>query len=215
VRFLLANNHCISDATAGVTQSLRTIMEWLDDAGHDSQTLTTARFESAVTFTIDDHLRARGVEVPQVPPRSKKTIRASAAANRPVVRDTVGSVPVSPLMTRHNDEARPDSAEARQYLSLLDDTFEAFAPTHLIACNGHPMICEAMVRARRRGIATAFAVRGFGYYESRYFAAVDHAFTCGRFLTDHYRERVGLLSTPIEPPLDWSSVIAPPTRARS
>ena len=29
MRFLLVNNHCISDPTAGVTQSLRTIMEFL------------------------------------------------------------------------------------------------------------------------------------------------------------------------------------------
>ena len=57
VRFLLVNNHCISDPTAGVTQSLRTIMEWLADAGHECRILTTARFESAVTFTIEEHLR--------------------------------------------------------------------------------------------------------------------------------------------------------------
>ena len=34
MRFLLINNHCITDATAGVTQSLRTIMGWLAEAGH-------------------------------------------------------------------------------------------------------------------------------------------------------------------------------------
>ncbi|HXI28241.1 MAG TPA: glycosyltransferase family 4 protein [Vicinamibacterales bacterium] len=208
MRFLLVNNHCISDPTAGVTQSLRTIMEWLADAGHECRILTTARFESAVTFTIDEHLRARGVDVPRLPPRSKHAI--SVAASRPVVHYAVGDVPVSLLLTRHNDESRPDAAESRRYLSLVDETLDAFAPTHLIACNGHPMILEAMARARRRGVATAFAVRGFGYYEPRYFASVDHAFTCSRFLTDHYRDRIGLVSTPIEPPLDWSSVVAPP-----
>ena len=208
MRFLLVNNHCISDPTAGVTQSLRTIMEWLADAGHDCRILTTARFESAVTFTIDEHLRARGVDVPRLPPRSKHAI--SVAASRPVVHYAVGDVPVSLLLTRHNDESRPDAAESRRYLSLVDETLDAFEPTHLIACNGHPMILEAMARARRRGVATAFAVRGFGYYEPRYFASVDHAFTCSRFLTDHYRDRIGLVSTPIEPPLDWSSVVAPP-----
>ena len=208
MRFLLVNNHCISDPTAGVTQSLRTIMEWLADAGHECRILTTARFESAVTFTIDAHLRARGVDVPRLPPRGKHAI--SVAAGRPVVHYAVGAVPVSLLLTRHNDESRPDAAESRRYLSLVDETLDAFAPTHLIACNGHPMILEAMARARRRGVATAFAVRGFGYYEPRYFASVDHAFTCSRFLTDHYRDRIGLVSTPIEPPLDWSSVVAPP-----
>src|SRR6185295_19157570 len=58
-------------------------------------------------------------------------------------------------------------------------------------------------------VTTAFAVRGFGYYEPRYFADVDHAFTCSRYLTDVYREKVGLISTPIEPPIDWSTVVAP------
>ena len=71
------------------------------------------------------------------------------------------------------------------------------------------MIFEAMADARRRGVTTAFAVRGFGYYEPRYFEHVDHAFTCSEFLTDVYREKVGLTSTPIEPPLDWSTVVAP------
>jgi hypothetical protein len=33
-------------------------MEWLADAGHVCRILTTARFESTVTFTIEDHLRA-------------------------------------------------------------------------------------------------------------------------------------------------------------
>ncbi len=71
------------------------------------------------------------------------------------------------------------------------------------------MIFEALKRARDRRAATAFAVRGFGYYQRTHFAHVDHAFTCSRFLTEHYRQRIGLTSTPIEPPIDWSITVAP------
>jgi glycosyltransferase involved in cell wall biosynthesis len=71
------------------------------------------------------------------------------------------------------------------------------------------MIFEAMAHARTRGITTAFAVRGFGYYKRGHFKDVDHAFTCSQYLTDVYREKVGLISTPIEPPIDWSTVVAP------
>jgi hypothetical protein len=195
VRFLLINNHCISDATAGVTQSLRTIMEWLADAGHDCHILTTARFESAVTFTIAEHLRAQGLD--------------PATLAEPVVRYRVRGVPVTLLQTRHNDESRPNSKETKRYLSLVDQLIADFAPSQLIACNGHQMIFDALGRARRRGITTSFAVRGFGYYEARYFKDVDHAFTCSRFLTGHYRDKAGLVSTPLEPPLDWASVVAP------
>ncbi len=130
-------------------------------------------------------------------------------ANCPVVHYTVKDVPVALLLTRHNDESRPDRAEAAQYLALVDRLLDDLAPDQLIACNGHPMIFEAMANARRRGVTTVFAVRGFGYYERRYFENVDHAFTCSEFLTDHYRDRVGLVSTPIEPPLEWSAVVAP------
>jgi PAS domain S-box-containing protein len=161
-----------------------------------------------VTFTIEEHLRTQGVDASRLipPPRNAKKPRVK---ERPVVDYAVKGVPVTLLLTRHNDEARPDRAEASQYLALLNRLLDEFAPDQLIACNGHPMIFEAMARARNRGITTAFAVRGFGYYEPRYFDDVDHAFTCSQFLTDHYRDRVGLVSTAIEPPIDWSATLAP------
>jgi glycosyltransferase involved in cell wall biosynthesis len=213
VRFLLVNNHCISDPTAGVTQSLRTIMKFLSGAGHECRILTTARFESAVTFTIEAHLREQGVDLSHAAPAGslpgRRPKRKRRLADCPVVHYSAGGVPVTLLLTRRNDESRPDDAEANQYLALLDQMLEAFEPDQLIACNGHPMIFEAMARARARGIATSFAVRGFGYYDARYFKDVDRAFTCSQYLTDVYRDKVGLVSTPLEPPIDWSTVVAP------
>jgi hypothetical protein len=187
-------------------------MEWLADAGHDCQILTTARFESRVTFTIEDHLRERGVVPPQRPDSgvSRRQHRdGSRRAGRPIVCYRTGGVPVTLLMTRHNDERRPDRSEATQFQSLVERLLDDFAPDQLIACNAHPMIQAAMAQARERGVTTAFAVRGFGYYEPRYFDHVNHAFTCSQFLTDLYRERVGLASTPIHPPIDWTTVVAP------
>jgi glycosyltransferase involved in cell wall biosynthesis len=194
VRFLLVNNHCITDPTAGVTQSLRTIMTWLADAGHDCRILTTSRFEATVAFTIDEHLLQIGVD---------------AGGESRVVRYRAGGVPVTLLRTRHNDEGRPDGGETAAYLELFDELIDEFAPDQIIACNAHPMIRSALMRARAHGITTAFAVRGHGYDDPRYFADVDHVFTCSRFLTDQYEKRIGLSSTPLEPPIDWSTVVAP------
>ncbi len=212
MRFLLVNNHCISDPTAGVTHSLRTIMEWLADAGHECHILTTARFESRVPFTFAGHLESLGVAVPALAsssPRSTRSRKGHRVAAQPVVHYAVGMVPVTLLGTRHNDERRPDRSEAAQFLTLFDQLLTDFEPDQVIACNGHPMIFQALARARRRGITTAFAVRGFGYYDVKYFADVDHAFTCSQYLTDVYRDNVGLISTPIEPPIEWSHVVAP------
>jgi glycosyltransferase involved in cell wall biosynthesis len=194
VRFLLINNHCISDPTAGVTQSLRTIVEWLAEEGHECRVLTTARFEARVSFTIEEHLAQRDIHV---------------SKDDSVVEYQVGRAPVTLLMTRHNDETRPNREEAARYLAVFETLMNGFQPDQVIACNGHPMIFKAMARARRRRVTTAFAVRGFGYYAARYFKDVDHAFTCSQFLTDVYRKKLGLESTPLEPPIDWSTVEAP------
>jgi glycosyltransferase involved in cell wall biosynthesis len=212
MRFLLVNNHCISDPIAGVTQSLRTIVEWLAAAGHECHVVTTARFESPVTFTIEEHLAHCGVAVPRTSAEPESRTRAARPArqsDRPIVRYAVGDVPVTLLLTQHNDERRPDRGEAAQYLSVVDTLSKAFVPDVLIAANGHPMIFEAMRDARRRGITTAFAVRGYGYDRRSYFADVNHVFTCSAFLSGVYREKIGLVSTPLEPPLDWSTVTAP------
>ena len=212
MRFLLVNNHCISDPIAGVTQSLRTIVECLAEAGHSCHVLTTARFESAVTFTIEDHLAQQGVprSALEAPPAARRrSTKAARIATRPVVRYAVKQVPVTLLLTRHNDERHPDRSEAAQFHALLDGLLTELAPDVLIAANGHPMIFKSLREARRRGITTAFAVRGFGYYDRAHFADVDHVFTCSRFLSGVYRDKIGLVSTPLEPPLDWSTVVAP------
>jgi glycosyltransferase involved in cell wall biosynthesis len=209
MRFLLINNHCISDPTAGVTQSLRTIMEWLNDAGHECRILTTARFESRVLFTIEDHLAQLGVGVPARPSSSGLRAARRRDGDVPVVHYAVRRVPVTLLLTRHNDESRPHRTESAQYLARFVELLDDFAPDQVIACNGHPMIFAALSKARQRGITTAYAVRGFGYYDRRYYEDVDHVFTCSQFLTGVYRDKLGLVSTPLEPPLDWSTVVAP------
>lgn len=218
VRFLLANNHCISDPTAGVTHSLLTIMRWLAEDGHTCHVLTTARFESPVTFTIEEHLRQLGASVEPCS-ADRHPVKGSHGkrrrpAGRPIVRYAVDGVSITLLKTRHNDETRPDRSEAAQYQRLLEQLLDEVAPDQLIACNAHPMIGVALATARKRGVTTVFTVRGFGYYERRYFEHADHVFTCSQYLTDLYRERVGLISTPIEPPIEWAKVIAP-TEARA
>jgi glycosyltransferase involved in cell wall biosynthesis len=128
---------------------------------------------------------------------------------RPIVRYAVDGVDVTLLLTRYNDETRPDRGEAAQYQRIFERLLDEVAPDQVIAFNAHPMIGQALATAKHRGITTVFTVRGFGYYDRRYFEHADHVFTCSQYLTDLYREKVGLLSTPIEPPIEWAKVIAP------
>jgi glycosyltransferase involved in cell wall biosynthesis len=212
VRFLLINNHCVTDPTAGVAQSLRTIMRWLAEAGHACHILTTAR-TTAVPFAIDEHLRALGVPLEPVDATDPRLTSVSRQVRRrfkaPVVRYTIDGVPVTLVVTRHHDELRPDSGETSQYVAVFERLLDEFTPDQVIACNAHPMIGEALAMARARGITTVFTIRAEGYYEPRYFEHVDHVFTACEYLTDVHWERIGLVSTAIDSPIDWSAVLAP------
>jgi glycosyl transferase family 1 len=213
VRFLLVNNHCITDPTAGVVRSLGTIMRWLAEAGHACHVLTTARFASPVPFTIEEHLDSMGVPLEQFggsdPALTTVTRQQRRRFNAPVVRYTLGGIPVTLLMTRHHDEGRPDSGETSQYMAMLERLLHEFAPDQLIAGNAHPMIGQAMAMARRGGATTVFAIHDLQIFERQQFEHVDHVFTGSQYISDVQWERIGLVSTPIAPPIAWSDVLAP------
>jgi glycosyltransferase involved in cell wall biosynthesis len=200
VRFLLVNNHCITDSTAGVTQSFRTIMQWLERAGHRCRILTTARFETPVSPPLEEHLSQFDIHAIDRDPSGRR---------RPVVHYQIGDIPITLLATEHHSESTVDPAEGEQYVDLVEALLDEFVPDHVIGCNASPMVSAALTCARERDITTSFGVRGFGYYRREFFQPVNHVFTCSRFLTDFYRDRVGLNSTPLEPPIDWSTVQAP------
>ena len=210
MRFLFINNHCITDPTAGVTRSLWTMLRWLVEAGHEVRALTTARFESPVPFSLDEHLASLNARLHWDHERKsqQQQSRPPRAARR-VARFHLHGMAVTLLATRANDESAPDPREQSQYLKLFGELCDEFAPQQLIAANGHPMIRAAMAEARQRGITTVFAVRGYGYDRAELFRDVDHVFTCSTFLSRRFFEETGLSSTPLDPPLIWSEIVAP------
>lgn len=212
MRFLFINNHCITDPTAGVTRSLWTMLRWLAEAGHEVGVLTTARFESPVTFSLDEHLAALKVRLHWDHERkSRRRVKAKPRAHgsRKVVRFHRHGVAVTLLATVMNDESVPDADEEAQYLKLFGKLCDDLQPDQLIAANGHPMIRAALAETRRRGVTTVFAVRGYGYDRPELFSDVEHVFTCSEFLSRHLQRETGLSSTPLDPPLVWSEVVAP------
>jgi glycosyltransferase involved in cell wall biosynthesis len=202
VRVLVINNHCLNDPTAGVTHSLRTIAQWLSDAGHLCEVVTTARVEAPAAFDVADFLRRQGAAV-------EANEASGPGRRRGVATYRIGDVGVSLLMTRHHDEARPDPAEAAQYVELVEQRAAAVQPDLVLACNAHPMIGECLRRLQARGVVTVFTLRSYGYEDRRFFRHVDHVLTCSAFLSAYYQRRIGQPSTGIEPPIDWATVVAP------
>jgi len=212
VRILLAIHNAYTDSESGAAHSIRILMKWLAEGGHECRVLSTARFDARQP-DIDEHLAGLGVALTRKPPATAFVRSARKPANRVVGRPTVqfeiSGVPVTMLLTRHNDGRNPDRFESEQFLYLLDRTFRGFAPDILLTYGSHEVLLEALRRARARGVTTVFTLRNHGYEDRSYYEDVDHVFTTSPYLTDLYRQKIGLISTGIPSPFDWSEVLAP------
>jgi len=113
------------------------------------------------------------------------------------------------LLTRAKAGSPSERYEAEQFLYVLDDMLPEFQPDLLLTYGAHTVVQEAMRRARARSITTVFTVRNYGYEDRRYFEHVDHVFTCSPYLSDVYRQRIGLRSAGLESPIEWAEVEAP------
>lgn len=181
MRILFINNHCLSDPTAGVTQSFRTILRWWKEAGHAVYALTTATFESPVPWTIADHLAA----VPSAQLRADGTTAYALDGVKVVVFPTV----------------------ATQVAAMTTALTELY-PDVLVVQGSHPYMNSWLAAAKTRGITTVRTVRSYRYYHDSFYRDVDHVFTCSAYLADHYQQKINRSFTVLPPPLDWSTVSA-------
>lgn len=213
MRILLAIHNAYTDHTSGAAQSMRILMQWMAQAGHDVRVLGTARFDAKPPASIQQHLAEHGISPRRNPPskaflKSVKRI-ANLGPGRPTFDFTFKDVPVTMLATSGSPNSPAEYFERDQFLFLLDQTLVDFAPNLLIAYGNHPVVLESMRRARERDTLSVFTLRNYGYEDRNYYEHVDHVFTTSPYLTDVYRERIGLKSVGIDSPIEWADVEAP------
>ncbi len=213
MRILLAIHNAYTDSTSGAAQSMRIMLQWLNDAGHECRVLGTARFDGKPPDSLDAHLEALDVEIRRSP-ASKVFVRsvrkpANMVVGRPTASFVLEDVPVRMLLSRGELGSTRETFELAQFLFLLEEELGQFKPDIVLSYGGHPVIQQVMQRARRRGVQTVFTLRNHGYNDRKLFEHVDHVFTTSPYLSEVYRQEIGLRSVGIESPIEWADVEAP------
>jgi glycosyltransferase involved in cell wall biosynthesis len=212
MRILLAIHTAYTDSTSGAAHSLRILMQWLGDGGHDVRVLATARTDARPIDDLSAHLQS--LEVPlqerQAPQAFVRSIPKpkNMMVGRPIVDFTLAGVPVTMIKTRAPMRSQAEQIEGQQLIFMLTTLLEEFDPDVVLTYGGHPLVQEILRRARERHKTTVFTLRNQGY-ERAHFQYVDYVFTASPYLTDVYREKLGLNSIGIESPIDWAEVEAP------
>jgi glycosyltransferase involved in cell wall biosynthesis len=219
MRILLAVHNAYTDHTSGAALTMRILMRWMAQDGHDTRVLATARFDARPPASLQQHLAEHGVSPRRVPPpkaflTSLTRRTANLGPGRPTLEFTIDGVPVTMLLTSAPRNTPADQFEGEQFLFLLDQALREFGPGLVVTYGGLHVVQEAMRRARAAGATTVFALHNFGYEETDRFTHADHVTSCSPFLARYYRQRIGLRSTPLEPALEWDDVEAPESMRR-
>ncbi len=213
MRILLAIHNAYTDRTSGAAHSMRILMQWLAEAGHDVRVLGTARFDARPPSSLAQHLAEQEIS-PRKHPPPKAMLRviprrANLGPGRPTFEFVLRGVPVTMLATSAPRNTPAEHFEREQFIYHFDQQLHAFGPDIVLSYGGHPVIREVMRRAQARGSRTVFTLRNYGYEDRGYYEHVDHVFTTSPYLSRFYAEKIGLRSVGIESPIDWEDVEAP------
>src|SRR5262249_52432080 len=149
-----------TDHTSGAAHSMRILMQWLRDAGHEVSVLCTARFDARPPSNIVQHLADHGLNARRIPPpkafaRSSRRM-SNLGPGRPAFEFTLHGVFVGMLWTSARPNTPADQFEADQFLFLLEQQLAQEAPDVLLSYGAHPVVYEAMRRARAKRIRTVY-----------------------------------------------------------
>jgi glycosyltransferase involved in cell wall biosynthesis len=200
-KFLLAViPQCPLDPASGAARSLRGVCELLAVNGWDVTVTATTGAENGLNFDGETLRRDFGIEaVVTRPDRSPgwKHLTFSYRGLSYRLLDTAGY---------GINEARVSLAAGMDALVLQAAERR---PAVLLTYGSSEEEVRRRASLRAMGTKVVFFLRNFSYFHERSFTEVDAVLTPSQFLSDYYRERSGLHSTPLPLYLPLDEVVAP------
>jgi glycosyltransferase involved in cell wall biosynthesis len=202
-RLLFASYHCYFDPSSGAALSTRDLLELLAGRGWACRVFCGPQLDFEDSPPLDQLLQDQEIafEVRQV---------------------QLGPVPVTlfhfeqggvPVSIYHTPLARPHEAPGREeglpFLALLGRAIEEIGPDLLLTYGGDWLARETIALAKRHGVRVVFTLRNFAYHDAELFRSVDAVHVPSRFAQAHYRRTLGLESTAIPGPWDWTRLRCP------
>jgi glycosyltransferase involved in cell wall biosynthesis len=198
VRILLIAHNVYTERTNGAARSVRAIMEWLHDGGHDCHAVTSGRFDQTQGVAIRDHHDSLDLDLSR-----------DASGARGVVRYRLNGVSVTAVETHHAERLTEDPDGNQQFAaaiaSALDDT-----PDVVFAYGYHLLVHAGLKFARAQGARTIFTVRAWGYDQVSWFENADRVLVNSTYAAQAYARRPGIDSDVLPSPMIWSEIAAAP-----
>ncbi|MBN8644049.1 MAG: glycosyltransferase [Planctomycetes bacterium] len=206
-RVLLVLSQMPHDPASGAARSMRTMCEMLASfpARFRVRAVVASATEHGAPGPPEEALRAAGIDPLIEPPRSAgegvparpRLLRFESAGVGYAMLDTGAD-----LVHLWNPETHAAFDE------LVASEAAAFRPDIVLTFGGQPAETARRRNLRDRGAAIVFGLRNHGYLVPGAFRDVDFIITPSRFLSEVYRDAMGLESTPLPVPINEAEVVA-------
>jgi glycosyltransferase involved in cell wall biosynthesis len=194
-RVLLVLPELPQNPASGAARSLTSICEILAAAGFSVHCLAVTATELAGKLDIRKHLKALGIGSPMPRPSHRQLVFTSKGIDFRLLE--VGKhTPVT-----------WDRVHGARFDLLFDDELKNFQPDIVFTYGGSDRERQRRSRAREHGAKLVFGLRNDAYL-SGHLDNVDVFLTPSRYLSNLYREVLGIESTPLPPPMELEQVLA-------
>ena len=184
MKILLSLPESPFDPTNGAARSMRTIAELMAKAGHQ--------------------VRCVGTMATEHPRRSDLVLSGSGQHYELKSRGVTYRLVRTPGKSTQNWRDQETEHTFDWLFQRETDT----RPDILLCYGGHPTDLKRYERAKRAGVKIVFGLRNYGYQRAGFFDFADGIITSSQFLSDWYRTRFGIESTPLPLPIWPEDVIA-------
>src|SRR5581483_1725066 len=195
-RVLLVLPQLPQDPAAGAARSLTTICEMLAACGFKVRALAVTASEDKTAKDIRPLLNGLGIEF-SIQHRKRPEYSFENRGIHYRIIDVAGLSPIEwqKVFSRHFDAA-------------FDDELRNFQPDVVFTYGGLEDDLRRHERARRSGAKVVFGLRNQGYLATNWYRNVDAMLTPSRYLSDFYKERIGIESAPMLTPIEKAEIIA-------
>jgi hypothetical protein len=199
-RLLFCSYHAYWDPSSGAAASTRDLLELLAARGWSCGVLSGPRLDFERASDPAAVLRAGGVTV--------ETGRGTDDGFPYTLHHAVArGVRLTLYVPDESQPGDPGEREGRVFLRLFERVARHFRPEVMLTFGGHWLARETMALGRRIGVKVVFALHNFAYAGADLFRDADAVLLPSRTAQEHYRNTLGIESTPLPGPFDDSRVL--------
>lgn len=195
-RVLLVLPQLPQDPAAGAARSLTTICEMLACAGFKVRALAVTASEDKKATSAQPVLRGMGIQF-SIHRRKRPELHFEHRGVSFRLIDVGGLGP-----------AKWERVLGRHFDAAFDEELRTFQPDVVFTYGGMETDLRRQQRAKQSGAKVVFGLRNEAYFSHEWYRHLDAIITPSQYLSNLYRERIGIHTVAMPTPMELSDVIA-------